>query len=281
MINRFFSDDMMHILASPERWKIVSSRFSPEALPITDDRHSAWMRNNSEGHSHCEVLFALSGEVNYGFKQDVYPCTPGTIFLFDSAEEHDCGYPPWALSAEHLWIYFLQDKIVMRVLSVKDGTYRPLAGSGAMLSLSALPMRLFGTPQEPMLPAGAVRLRTIGALIGLIMSFIELGYAEECSSSREFRRSVIKVVEQHIQETSGCGISLDSLARLSGYSKYHLERLFKEHTGYSVHKYVDRCRIAKFREMAKSGHSMKEISAALGFTCQSSFSRWHKDIDLR
>jgi len=115
----------------------------------------------------------------------------------------------------------------------------------------------------------------------LITALIDLGYTEEFGSNEEFRDNIIKVVEQHIRQTSGCGVTLDGLARLSGYSKFHLERLFKEHTGYSVHKYINLCRTAKFRHMKAEGHSMKEISLALGFTCQSSFSRWLKSENLK
>ncbi|HAH87948.1 MAG TPA: hypothetical protein DCL60_11340 [Armatimonadetes bacterium] len=276
MENRIFTEDMLHIMTSPEYWRIVSSSFVPEVEPVHDTRHEAWMADNCQGHSHREVLFALSGEAHYGFKQNAYPCYPGTIIVFDSFEEHDSDYPPWASGAEHLWMYISRDKIIMRVLSIKDGAYRVMPDSVSMLSSSVLPAHLFSSPGDSALPAHVVRFQTLSALVALITALINLGYTEEFGNGEEFRGNIIKVVEQHIRQTSGCGVTLDGLARLSGYSKFHLERLFKERTGYSVHKYINMCRTAKFQHMKAEGHSMKEISQALGFTYQSSFSRWLK-----
>jgi AraC-like DNA-binding protein len=280
MRNRLFSENMLHIMTSPERWRIVSGRFPPEVEPVCDIRHAEWMAENCQGHSHREVLFALSGEAHYGFKQNVYPCNPGTIFVFDSFEEHDSDYPPWVSDAVHLWMYISKAKIILRVLSVKDGVYRILPGSSALLS-SALPAHLFSSPNNAVLPAHIIRFQVFSATVALVTAAIELGYTEEFGSGEEFRDNIIKVVEQHIRQTSGRGVTLDGLARLSGYSKFHLERLFKKHTGYSIHEYVNRCRAEKFRQMKAGRHSMKEISQALGFTCQSSFSRWLKSKNLQ
>jgi AraC-like DNA-binding protein len=276
MSNRLFSDDMIRILTSIDRWRIISSRFTPEVEPVADWRHEAWSMDNCQGHSIREALIVLGGKANYGFKQKVYPCVPGAVFLFDSYEEHDSDYVPWCTNAEHLWIYFHNDTVLMRVLSIKDGAYRSLPGSSTMLSASSLPLSLFTASQHPLEPAEVVRFRTISALAVLVMSFIDLGYAEESGDSREFRQTIISAVEQRIRETCGSSTSLDSLARVSGYSKFHLERLFKERTGCTIHQYVDRCRAAKCKEMIGNGHSLKEISSALGFSHQSSFSRWRK-----
>ena len=74
----------------------------------------------------------------------------------------------------------------------------------------------------------------------------------------------------------GRGVTLDMLARISGYSKFHFLRLFQRCTGQTVHTYIDHCRRQRVEAMLQQGCAKKEIAAALGFSCPAAFSRWLK-----
>ncbi len=125
-------------------------------------------------------------------------------------------------------------------------------------------------------PADLLRLKLRSAVGLLITALIHAGYASVHDDRHAFQQHVVAAIQQHIRETAGHGECLDSLARISGYSKFHFLRLFEQHTGQTVHRYLDDCRLQRVRTMLERGCSKKEISAALGFSCQSAFSRWLK-----
>lgn len=61
----------------------------------------------------------------------------------------------------------------------------------------------------------------------------------------------------------------------------NFHRLFRRHTGLTVQEYVDRCRLARFRQLTEAGRSQKAISEVLGFSHPASFSRWKRTMAER
>lgn len=74
-------------------------------------------------------------------------------------------------------------------------------------------------------------------------------------------------------------MSLSTIARAVGYSKYHLHRMFVETVGLSIQNYVQR---RKLTEAAKllvfSKKSILEISLIVGYESQQAFTNIFKPI---
>jgi AraC family transcriptional activator of mar-sox-rob regulon len=71
-------------------------------------------------------------------------------------------------------------------------------------------------------------------------------------------------------------LDIESVARRSGYSKWHLQRLFKEHTG-SLAEYIRAQKLQKSVErLAQSDEPILNVAIALGFDSQQSFNRSFK-----
>lgn len=68
-------------------------------------------------------------------------------------------------------------------------------------------------------------------------------------------------------------ISIDALAETFYISKYHMMRLFKQETGYTIHRYVTEKRIAAAREKLLEGLSAAKVSEECGFQDYSTFLR--------
>lgn len=74
-------------------------------------------------------------------------------------------------------------------------------------------------------------------------------------------------------------LTLDKVADLSEFSKYHFSRLFKEFTNVSFYKYVNQKRIENAEKLLlNSDHNITEIAIACGFNSVSSFIRMFKII---
>lgn len=86
--------------------------------------------------------------------------------------------------------------------------------------------------------------------------------------ARRTHRQIIEYVE-----TQNGTPSLSDLAHLTGLSRRHLSRAFKQTTGQTIYDYVEQVRFNRAATMlADTDLLIKDIAFKLGFTCSSSFS---------
>lgn len=86
-------------------------------------------------------------------------------------------------------------------------------------------------------------------------------------------------VSKYIEKNYMFDISLDKLADIAGYSKYHFSRIFKQYSGMSHIDYVNRIRIGVAQKLLlEPDISITEVAMNSGFTSITSFNRVFKDI---
>lgn len=87
------------------------------------------------------------------------------------------------------------------------------------------------------------------------------------------QKEVVKKVIAYIEENLGQGIHLDSIARNVGYSKFYLNRIFAEHTGITMHKYLQNRRLTVAAEkLVSTDAPIVQIAQEAGYDTQQSFS---------
>lgn len=81
-------------------------------------------------------------------------------------------------------------------------------------------------------------------------------------------KKVIDYIEAHLEEE----LTLDRLAKESSYSKFYLARIFKEDTGSTVYKYIQRRRLDKAAEqLIYTDDTIAEIAYQAGYSSQQAF----------
>lgn len=267
------------MLCSAEKWHIVSSLFQPDHEPVENGAHRRWLWKNSDHHPIREILAVLEGNSLNSLNRLIYPATPGTIFLFDSYEEHDRYYHPATNNVTLLWIFFLKHRMLARILQVNRGKI-----SNARKELILVNSKIYDVVDEEwirmkdsVLDADLKRRKILWLLSLLFLEMIEQDMAGDTAGSGDgnHQAQIIRAIHQHICSTSGKAMTVEKLARLAGYSKFHFFRLFKKYTGQNVHDCINASRMRKAKEMLKDGFLRKEISGELGFSCPSAFSNWY------
>ena len=72
-------------------------------------------------------------------------------------------------------------------------------------------------------------------------------------------------------------LDLDTVSERAGYSKWHLQRMFKQHTGHALGEYIRARRLKKSAErLAKGGEPILDVAISFGFDSQQSFNRSFK-----
>ena len=269
------------LLTGPCNWNLICSLFEPDCMACKDPAHAAWLKLHRDAHQHREALFCLEGTVVCSLKQRLYKCRPGTLLLIDSNESHDLEYPP-GTNAVHIWLTFIQNRILVKILSIDDGqisAIRPpilIHNPGLYNLLNQCWSSTKPSPLEE--PLRHKRLTAIFSLLFIELleaDLIEATQPEDDQGRAASRhRNIIQLIEEHIRTTSGSGLSIDKLAKIAGYSKFHFLRLFKSVTGSTVHDHINMARLNKITEMEAQNAQQKEIAAALGFSSPSAFSHW-------
>ncbi|OBU13603.1 helix-turn-helix domain-containing protein [Morganella psychrotolerans] len=96
-------------------------------------------------------------------------------------------------------------------------------------------------------------------------------------NSDNIREDIIKSLTLWIEKNLESDLSLDIVAQRSGYSKWHLQRLFKTHTGMVLGKYIRSRRLScAARALRITNSSILDISLKFRFDSQQTFWRAFK-----
>lgn len=89
---------------------------------------------------------------------------------------------------------------------------------------------------------------------------------------REQKEVVQKVID-YIEENLEKEISLEQISQNIGYSKFYLNRIFTEHTGITMYKYLQRRRLTvAAQKLVQTDKPIMEIALEAGYDTQQSFS---------
>jgi AraC-like DNA-binding protein len=280
MRNRFFTPDMLAILLSPEEWRVYGPHCPPPVPPVRDPAHEEWMREHSHRHKHIEVMFVLSGYGKHGYRGQVYPFRPGTVFCFGPDEPHDVQVPEWAEDTDLLWVNLTAKGFTARLIAFRQDLPRAGGNLGHLLMIEdagvlgpnpLLYQRFIEGSREAVRP-----LQVRAGLELLVATIVEHGYEKPWVPEEPVARQAIRMVEHYIHEVGGA-TTLDDCARLAGYSKSHFQRLFQLFARSRVQDYIDDCRVIRTAEFKEAGWKQYQIAAYFGQSPQS-FSRWYKRL---
>ena len=97
------------------------------------------------------------------------------------------------------------------------------------------------------------------------------------SKLKQVHGQIIGQVAQYVFDHSDQPISLDQLARYTGFSKYHFNRIFFAATGFQLGEYIQRQKLEKAMHLLKRGQgNILEVALSVGYESASSFTRAFK-----
>lgn len=273
-----FNEASLRIILDSNCWKIACSQLPIETSQAYTEQHDKWLKKNTDKHSHREILLVLKGNSLNSLNGISYLCSPGSLFLFDESEEHDRTYSSINEDIDHLWIHLMEGKIVTRIASIRNHRLEYF-GHDLIIednNLISLIVEAWDSLKSSKLSDDFKRKKIIAIIFVFMLELVErdLNYDDTVGNTKTYQNQTIDMIKDHIISTSGKDLTIDKLARIAGYSKFHFLRLFKQHTGKNIHKFINVVRISKVKYMLKKGYRKKEIGAELGFSCSSAFSRW-------
>ena len=89
-------------------------------------------------------------------------------------------------------------------------------------------------------------------------------------------RRYVQQVRDYLEAHAAEDVSLTRLSRLTGLSRFHLLRAFRDDVGASPFQYQTQLRIARARRLLRSGCPIAEVALEVGFVDQSHLTRQFK-----
>ena len=95
-------------------------------------------------------------------------------------------------------------------------------------------------------------------------------------TKEDYLQSVYKVV-YYIEKNYADKLTVESLSKIAGYSKYHFHRIFKSIMGESVGEYIRRVRLSDSSNKLKRNKNISEVALESGYKTYASFSKAFKE----
>lgn len=258
---------------------------------IGDDPYVEYSRRNgpysmttNHFHPFYEMYVLLSGERNYFIRDRTYRVKPGDLVLIGKHELHKTldGRMP---DHERLLIHF-NDSFVHTLGAVQAKWLLASFQRDVKVIRPEMP-ELMLAPSERMVRE--LRLRSAGSDIALKLAVFDLLLAaarhtlsDEPEAERRSAPSMqdkTTDIVRYINEAYAEQLSLALLADRFFVSPWHLSRIFKDATGFTLTDYVSLTRVKEAQRLLReTDRSITDVAANVGFDNFSHFGKTFKKI---
>jgi AraC-like DNA-binding protein len=223
-------------------------------------------------HDYYSICVVDRGEAEITCRGESYRVRPGSVILISPYEAHEemcVSSGGWSL----------------RALNPAPQTMRRVLGAGVDLDAVRFTSpvihdgetadcldRLFH--QSAQASDGSITERLTERVRSLLRRQL-------CSidATRDFRgQRAVEVARARILHSHRRMTSMTELAGITGMSRFHLSRIFRDATGLPPYQYFEQVRIARAKVMLRQGYSLSEVAMGLGFSDQSHFHRQFRDV---
>jgi len=118
-----------------------------------------------------------------------------------------------------------------------------------------------------------IRLSVLNFLLHVCKGYMKLCASETGGKISKSHEAILKAVE-YIDNNYEKRLTIDEIAAVAGFSKFHFSRLFKNYTGFTVIEHINgrRCDNAKVM-LENETKSISQIAAECGFESSSYFAK--------
>jgi AraC-like DNA-binding protein len=223
-------------------------------------------------HEEYQLCLIQSGGGELFYRGVHHPISPWSLFIVHPGEVHSnrvtagesCAYRTLNVASE------LMRQATAAAARCEDGPL-PFFPTAVLLekSLSCRFLRL-----HQLFEHAASRLEHESALLDTLGHFVER-YAQTTPPPRPDRREpgAVARAREYLEAHYAAEVRLADLARLTGLTPYHLNRVFRRALGLPPHAYQTQVRILHATRLLRLGRSPAMVAAETGFADQSHFTR--------
>lgn len=236
----------------------------------------------SEPHFHngYEILVCLADGGKFTINNNIYPLCRGVVFLVKKGDIHNCIVD---IASYDRYILHISYESLWQMSSMQCNFSDIFESANPYTVFNDEQLETISNLMNRCMNPGNVFGREFSQDIALMEIILYLGehlnngdLHVEPTQSKDFAKVVpiINYIHDHYMEE----IALEQLSRDFFISKYHLCRLFKSNTGFSVGSYVTNYRIRQACSLLRKGISVQEAGELVGFRNNAHFISVFKKI---
>lgn len=235
-------------------------------------------------HDFYECYFLLSGSVDYLIEGKTYYLQKGDLVLINCRELHQAKINPGSHPYERivLWINrsFLNELISLSTelahcFEAPDRMNILRAEVSVQKAIEQLLHKLLSLEGYQGVGYDVLYRAYLMELIVHMNNAMRSGKAAQSIDME--KSSLIDGIVDYISEHIHEDITLDTLSSRFYLSKYHLLRVFKKHTGTTLHRYIIQKKLIEAKELILTNVPITEVYQACGFGDYSNFFRAFKN----
>lgn len=231
-------------------------------------------------HECCEVFFCLSGGKSFLIGGQIYDVGDNDIFVINQYEAHKITYAEDKSFRRYVFQIspdFLRD-VSSRETDLSKGFYPHKHGFDHRVHLSDADAQKMKSRLSLLENDGGYGddLVKRGIMTEILVDINRAIFEREGTDSRSHSHTAVDLAMDYINRNYGEAMTLESVAKASYLSVNQLCRLFSEHCGTTVAKYITSKRITEAKKMLADGKSVTETALACGFGDYSGFIRVFK-----
>ena len=252
---------------------------------ISHSKDLGFKMNHHHFHDNYEILFVLSGSLQYFVGSKLYGVPEGSILVLNQSELHGGVVPDRVLYDRYVVVFkpeYIRDLSTpfTPLLSCfqnrsPDFSHLITLKKEDRILAQSLCEKLLSFYQSVQYGADVYQKLTLAELLIHLNRLYEGPPCPRPHGKENAYERVVPVlsyIEAHLSDA----LFLDDLSHVFHISKQHLCFLFKNATGLSVTEYVIQLRISKARKLLRKNMPVSEVCESVGFRNLSHFIRTFK-----
>ena len=221
-------------------------------------------------HNHFEIFIFLKGRASFVVESINHPLSPYDILLIRWNELHRIFFEPnieyerivLSISKEFFthWHCEYLAELFDRDLESRFIPAETVIKKGIFSSIERIEKYIKETTPE----------NDVAVSSGIIDLIYNLGKISPKANS-SFQNNNISRIISYINSNLSDELSLDDIAEKFYMSKYHMCRLFKEVTSFTIYQYITAKRLLLVKQLCEDGYSLSNAATEAGFGCYSNF----------
>ena len=225
-------------------------------------------------HDYFSICLVDSGEAEIICRGEVYRAGPGSVLLISPFEVHqevNTSNTPWFFRAMHPAMPTMR-----RVLGMeRSAGLERLRFTSPVVNDAALADQL-----DRMFTA--IDRSADGSIGDNVADPVRASLLRHLRPIGERRRRLrsqraVEIVRARILDAHRDMPGMNELAALTGLSRFHLSRTFRDATGLPPYAYFEQVRLARAKVMIRQGYELSAVAMALGYSDQSHFHRQFRE----
>jgi YesN/AraC family two-component response regulator len=245
------------------------------------NQDNEWFMQKNHFHDEYEILLSLTDAGKIFIEDKTFPLERGTlIFLQDTTlhrtiAEKDVFYERYVIHFSRETIESISTNQTNMAVELCSASKCVKLGQDQLFSIIPILKNILKNEGNDF---GSDIKRNIAFIEFLLKVNEYFMQSEKSERSLSDEINTISSVIYYIQNNLNSNLSLDFLAEKFYISKYHLCRIFKESTGFTVREFIINSRIIKARELLNINYSVQETGEKSGFNNNAHFIRTFKKL---